>query len=123
MDSPFAPYLATETVATDAIEVGVNCWMGCGTTILAPVRIGYGSIIGAASVVTKDVPPLSIVVGNPAKVIKRYSSKQARWMPASEFDEEGSLPGEEEYRERLLRNYPDLKGPVSGSSRKFGDFL
>lgn len=123
MDTPFVPYLATETVAIDIIEVGVNCWMGCGVTVLAPVRIGYGSIIGAASVVTKDVPPFSIAVGNPAKVIKRYSSKQAGWVSASEFDEEDSLPDEEEYRKYLLRNYPDLKGPLSASSKRFGDFL
>lgn len=47
-----------------------NVWIGEKATILPDVRIGYGSIIGANAVVTKDVPPFSLVAGNPARVIK-----------------------------------------------------
>jgi maltose O-acetyltransferase len=50
------------------IEDGV--WIGFGATVLPGVRIGYKSIIGAGSVVNKDIPPYSIAVGVPAKVIK-----------------------------------------------------
>ena len=46
-------------------------WIGINSTILPGVRIGYGSIIGAQSVVTHDVPPMTIVAGNPAKIIKK----------------------------------------------------
>lgn len=46
-------------------------WIGINSTILPGVRIGYGSVIGAQSVVTKDVPPMTIVAGNPAKIIRR----------------------------------------------------
>lgn len=42
--------------------------------VIENVKIGQGSIVGAGSVVTKDVPPKSIVVGNPAKVIKRINT-------------------------------------------------
>lgn len=42
-----------------------------GATVLPGVRIGYGSIVGANSVVTHDVPPMTIVGGNPARFIKR----------------------------------------------------
>lgn len=44
-------------------------WIGINASILPGVRIGEGSIVGLGSVVTKDVPPLSIVMGNPAQVI------------------------------------------------------
>jgi maltose O-acetyltransferase len=50
------------------IEDGV--WIGFGATILPGVRIGLKAIIGAGSVVNKDIPPYSIAVGVPAKVIK-----------------------------------------------------
>jgi acetyltransferase-like isoleucine patch superfamily enzyme len=51
--------------------------VGSGTTILANVTIGENAIIGAGSVVTKDVPANAIVAGNPAKVL-RYITKELR---------------------------------------------
>jgi len=51
--------------------VGNDVWIGLEATIMAGVKIGDGAIIGAKSVVTKDVPPYTIVGGNPAKVIKK----------------------------------------------------
>lgn len=47
-----------------------NVWIGDKATILANVRIGKGCIVGANAVVTKDVPPYTIVAGSPAKIIK-----------------------------------------------------
>ena len=48
-----------------------NVWVGIGATILPGVTVGENSIVGAGSVVTKDVPDNTIVAGNPAKFIKR----------------------------------------------------
>jgi acetyltransferase-like isoleucine patch superfamily enzyme len=46
-----------------------NCFIGLGAIVLMGVRVGHGSIVGAGAVVTKDVPPGSVVAGNPARVI------------------------------------------------------
>ncbi|QCD40389.1 antibiotic acetyltransferase [Muribaculaceae bacterium Isolate-039 (Harlan)] len=57
---------------TDApTEIGNDVWIGHGAIIMGGVKIGNGAIIAAGSVVTKDVAPLTIVGGNPAKVIKK----------------------------------------------------
>lgn len=52
------------------IVIEDKVWIGINSTILPGVHIGYGAIVGAGSVVTKDVEPMTIVVGNPAHVIK-----------------------------------------------------
>ena len=56
---------------TSPIEIGKHVWIGANAIILKGVSIGDNSVIGAGSVVTKDVPPNTIVVGNPAKVIRQ----------------------------------------------------
>ena len=48
-----------------------DVWLGAGVIVLPQVTIGEGAIIGAGAVVTKDIPPHSVAVGNPAKVIKQ----------------------------------------------------
>ena len=52
------------------IEIGDDCWIGADVTILPGVRIGKGSVIGAKSVVTKDVPDGAIAAGNPCRVLR-----------------------------------------------------
>lgn len=56
--------------ASEKCEIGNDVWIGSGANILRGVTIGDGAIIGASSVVTKDVPPYSVVVGNPARIIR-----------------------------------------------------
>ena len=58
-------WVLAKTVIEDGVSIGAN------STILPGIRIGTGSLIGAGSVVTKDVPPNSIVYGNPARVRKK----------------------------------------------------
>ena len=52
-------------------HVGRRASVGTGSVILGGVRIGEGAIVGAGSVVTKDVPPATIVAGNPARILRR----------------------------------------------------
>lgn len=52
------------------IVIGADAWIGFNVAILKGVTIGEGAIVGACSVVTKDVAPYTVVAGNPAKVIK-----------------------------------------------------
>jgi acetyltransferase-like isoleucine patch superfamily enzyme len=52
-----------------------NCFIGVNSVILPGITVGRGSIIGAGSVVTKDIPPFSLATGNPAKVIKNLQDK------------------------------------------------
>lgn len=54
-----------------------GCLIGIGAIVLDGVRVGTGSIIGAGSVVTKDVPPRSLVVGVPGKVLRELSETEA----------------------------------------------
>lgn len=51
-------------------------WIGINSTILPGVTIGYGAIVGAGSIVTKNVEPLTVVAGNPARVIKKIELPQ-----------------------------------------------
>jgi acetyltransferase-like isoleucine patch superfamily enzyme len=50
--------------------IGRNAWIGMGSVILPGVRIGEGCVVGAGSVVTRDVEPFSVAAGNPARVLR-----------------------------------------------------
>jgi acetyltransferase-like isoleucine patch superfamily enzyme len=52
------------------LVIGCDVWIGYRATILGPVTIGHGAVIGAGAVVTSDVPPYAIVAGNPARVLR-----------------------------------------------------
>ena len=56
---------------THPVTIGDNVWICTGAIILPGVTIGNDSVIGAGSVVTKDIPPKSLAVGNPCKVIRK----------------------------------------------------
>ena len=57
------------------VKIGKKVWIGSDCTILPGVEIGDGAVIGAGSVVTKNVPASSVAVGNPARVIKQIEIK------------------------------------------------
>ena len=71
-ENPLADnYLRKEIPAKTKIDDFV--WIGANSVIVAGVTIGHHVIIGAGTIVTKDIEPYSMVVGNPGKVIKKFS--------------------------------------------------
>ncbi len=60
------------------VTIGADCWIGGGAIICPGVTIGDRSIIGAGSVVTKDIEPDSVAVGNPARIIRRNDQLDAQ---------------------------------------------
>ena len=52
------------------VDLGPDCWIGMGVCVLPGVTVGEGCVVGAGSVVTRDLEPYSVAVGNPAKPIK-----------------------------------------------------
>ena len=64
-----------QIITCKPVHIGKNAWIGAGATILPGVTVGDNAVVGAASVVTKDVAPDTIVAGNPAKLIKAIPPK------------------------------------------------
>lgn len=66
------------------ITVGDGNWVGASVVILPGVEIGFGSIIGAGSVVTKNIPECTLAAGNPAKVVRQLNAGETN--PSSQVD-------------------------------------
>lgn len=72
-NSSVQPLDIRPTVIEDEAHVGAN------SVVVAGVTIGKRSQVGAGSVVTKDIPPFSVAVGNPARVVKQYNHETQTW--------------------------------------------
>lgn len=68
MDLEYLPY--DEKVVCKPVIIEKNCWIGTSSLILPGVTIQEGAVIGAGSVVTKDIPKCAVVGGNPARILK-----------------------------------------------------
>lgn len=79
--SPLTPPVARPLRAMP-VEIAEDVWLGEHVCVLPGVRIGKGTIVGAASVVTKSLPDYVIAAGAPAKVIKRFDFDAQMWVPA-----------------------------------------
>ncbi|HEY6898543.1 MAG TPA: acyltransferase [Rhodocyclaceae bacterium] len=123
IDDPGVPYLLTGTTATDRICIGVNCFIGAGATVLGNVSVGHGSVIGTDALVLQDIPPFSIAVGNPARVVQRYSFPRQAWVAAAELkaEEVAAMPDEAAYRARLVARAPVVAMPWSAAGKGMGD--
>lgn len=55
------------------VHIGRNCWLGAGVVVLPGVTIGDNSVIGAGSIVTKDIPANVVAVGNPCRVLREIN--------------------------------------------------
>ncbi len=71
--------IANQPVVTYPIVIEDEVWVGANAVITAGVTVGKHSIVAAGCVVVKDVPPFSIVGGNPGKILKQYNSNSKIW--------------------------------------------
>jgi len=71
--------ISTQGVSTSQIVIEDETWIGANSVIVAGITVGKHSVIAGGSVVTKNVPPYSIVAGNPAKVLKKYNFETENW--------------------------------------------
>ncbi len=91
-----------ETVIYGTIDVGKNCFIGARSTILPNVKIGDNTIIGACSLVNKDIPANCVAAGNPCKVL--CTLDEYREKHKDEFLYMVSLPYEEK-KKYLMENF------------------
>jgi acetyltransferase-like isoleucine patch superfamily enzyme len=68
-----------QKVTTAPIVVEDEAWIGANAVITAGVTIGKHSVVAGGSIVTKNIPPYSVAVGNPARVIKQYNFETKAW--------------------------------------------
>ena len=61
------------------IHIGRNCWLGAGVIVMPGVTIGDNTVIGAGSVVTKDIPANVVAVGNPCKVLRPIGERDKEY--------------------------------------------
>ena len=69
-----------QNILTAAIIVEDECWIAANAVITSGVTIGKHSVVAAGAVVTKNIPPYSVAVGNPAKVIKQFDFEKKEWV-------------------------------------------
>lgn len=61
------------------VRIGKNCWLGAGVLVLPGVTIGDNTVIGAGSVVTKDIPANVVAVGNPCRVLREINERDREY--------------------------------------------
>lgn len=77
---PILPELREQAYQFNApVHIGKNCWLGAGVIVLPGITIGDNSVIGAGSVVTKDIPENVVAVGNPCKVLREIGEKDRKY--------------------------------------------
>jgi len=121
--NPKIAQIAAPVTKNGIIDIGVNCSIGGGAIVLANSRIGHGSIVGAGAVVRGTFPAFSLLVGNPARIIKRFNPIDSVWVKTSEFQPEleFKLPDQESYRRTLERQFPTLRTFPGFASRSYGN--
>lgn len=107
------PILQQGATINRSVIIEENCWLGINTVISGNLTVGRGSVVGANAVVTRDVPPFSVVVGNPSQIVKMYSPRTGTWERTRSEDDiqrileerlEIGIPSRVEYQRILKQN-------------------
>lgn len=77
---PEDPVITNRRLEVAPVEIGDFVWLGERVMVLKGVTIGERSIVGAGSIVTRDVPPYSVAVGSPARVVRQWDPAGRRWV-------------------------------------------
>lgn len=72
--------ISNQKETTSPIIIEDECWVGANAVITAGVTLGKHSVVAAGAVVTKNIPPYCVAVGNPARVIKKYDFERKEWV-------------------------------------------
>lgn len=78
--SPHLPPAVRPLTDDRSVTICDNVWLGDGVVVLPGVTIGYGSIVGANSVVARDIPPMTIAAGAPATPVKHFREDEGVWL-------------------------------------------
>jgi len=109
-DDVLLPYMDQGARLGGKTVIGDNCWIAANACVLGTLDIGRGSVVGAGSVVTRNVPSFAMVAGNPGKVVRLYNPFSRKWERAGTQDERNAilkarelapLPDAETYRRQL----------------------
>jgi acetyltransferase-like isoleucine patch superfamily enzyme len=74
------PVKSQEVSEGGGVRIERDCWIGANAFVFPNVTIGRHAVIGANSVVKQDIPPFSVAVGAPARVVKQYDFDQGEWV-------------------------------------------
>ena len=77
------------------IRIGKNCWLGAGVIVLPGVTIGDNTVVGAGSVVTKDLPANVVAVGNPCRVLREIGERDREFYYRDRRIDKSLLEGED----------------------------
>lgn len=88
-EDPDMPIIMQPMAPPERVVIGPGCIIGPGAAILAGVSVGARSFIAANAVVTRSVPANSVVVGNPARVIRHYDRRRRAWVEGAPEDTGG----------------------------------
>lgn len=115
------PVLSKGITANRSVCIEENCWFAINSVVTGNLTIGRGSVIGANAVVLKDVPPFSVVVGNPSRIVKMYDPLVQKWIPVRTADdcdqimqnrEKAGIPSREQYRMILSKSGMKNVSPI-----------
>jgi len=84
MDPEMGLIMKQQLIVKGRVSIGANCFIGLRAAIMPGVELGHNCIVGAGSVVTRSYPAFSVLVGNPARLVKRYDPQTRKWARIAE---------------------------------------